>query len=354
MSLNQAQLFCLRWIQTERLGIRRFRQYVEAGLPLNSEQFEQDVLPLMTEIQASWQASAKKAEQVLKKCTKAKVQLMFYCDDDYPPMLKEISDPPIVLYVRGSRETLKGLFIAVVGTRKPTPVGERTTQKIIMDLQHEVLGICSGLALGIDGHAHHAALKSGLKTIAVLGTGVDIIYPSRHQPLADDILEADGAIISEMPLGTSARANHFPARNRIISGMSVATLVVEAALQSGSLITARQAIEQNREVFALPGSIHSSTSEGCHWLIQQGAKLITHADDILCEIGMFRDVLAPKKPLVDPSDPLLKLMDFELWRIESLAEKSNIPIEQLQYRLIQLEFEGIVKMHESTLWQRIK
>ena len=206
--------------------------------------------------------------------------LLVWSDADYPPLLREIADPPLLLYVIGRREALASPQLAIVGSRNPSPMGRENAQAFAKSLAGAGLAITSGLALGVDGAAHRGALAAGGHTIAVTGTGLDRVYPARHRELAHAIA-ARGALVSEFPLGTSPRPENFPRRNRLISGLSLGTLVVEAALQSGSLITARLAAEQGREVFAIPGSIHAPQARGCHALIRQGAKLVETAQDIV-------------------------------------------------------------------------
>lgn len=215
--------------------------------------------------------------------------LLVWPDLDYPPLLREIPDPPVMLYVMGNRRVLSRPQLAIVGSRHPTPMGGENARAFAKSLAGAGLVITSGLALGIDGAAHRGAVEAGGKTIAVVGTGLDRVYPPRHRDLAHDIIR-HGALVSEFPLGTPPKPENFPARNRLISGLSLGTLVVEAALQSGSLITARLATEQGREVFAIPGSIHSPQSRGCHALIRQGAKLVETAQDILEELGPLASV----------------------------------------------------------------
>jgi len=210
--------------------------------------------------------------------------LVTWADTDYPPLLREIPAPPVVLYVIGDRQSLSHPQFAIVGSRNPTPMGRENAQAFAKTLAGAGLTITSGLALGIDGAAHRGALDAGGKTIAVVGTGLDRVYPARHRDLAYAVVQ-QGALVSEFPLGTPPKSENFPVRNRIISGLSLGTLVVEAAVQSGSLITARLATEQGREVFAIPGSIHSPQARGCHALIRQGAKLVETAQDILEELG---------------------------------------------------------------------
>ncbi|MHB8622478.1 MAG: DNA-processing protein DprA [Sulfuricaulis sp.] len=221
--------------------------------------------------------------------------LIVWSDPDYPPLLREIPDPPAMLYVLGDRRLLARPQLAIVGSRNPTPIGRDNARAFATSLAGAGLVITSGLALGVDGAAHRGALEAGGKTIALAGTGLDRVYPPPHRDLAHDI-SRHGALVSEFPLATPPRPENFPRRNRLISGLSLGTLVVEAALQGGSLITARLASEQGREVFAIPGSIHSPQSRGCHALIRQGAKLVETAQDILEELGPLVSVVRRTAP----------------------------------------------------------
>ena len=205
-------------------------------------------------------------------------------DAAYPGLLREIADPPPLLYVRGDPAALVRPQIAITGSRNPTAEGRRNAEEFATALSCVGLVVTAGMALGIDASAHHAAIQAAGCTIAVMGTGIDRVYPSRHRDLAHNIAR-QGAIVSELPLGSAPQRENFPRRNRIISGMSVGVLVVEAGIRSGSLITARLGAEQGREVFAIPGSIHSPLARGCHALIRQGAKLVENASDVLEEIG---------------------------------------------------------------------
>jgi DNA processing protein len=211
-------------------------------------------------------------------------QLIPLDSEDYPSQLREIADPPVLLYVLGDSAALHSPQLAVVGSRNPTPVGTETATRFAAYLAQTGLGITSGLASGIDAAAHQGALSGNGRTVAVMGTGLDRVYPARHRDLAHAIAE-QGALVSEFPLGSGPRRGHFPRRNRIISGLAQGVLVVEAAIHSGSLITAQQALEQGREVFAVPGSIHNPNSKGCHKLLREGAKLVETAEDILEELG---------------------------------------------------------------------
>lgn len=280
-------------------------------------------------------------------------KIITLADSLYPPLLKEIPDPPPFLYVSG---TLDGSpkNIAVVGSRNPTAYGISTTQKLCADLSAHDITIISGMAVGIDTAAHRGALAGKGKTIAVLGSGFNKIYPSQNLSLFEKISEK-GAVISEFDLNAEPEAHHFPIRNRVISGMSMGTVVVEATRKSGSLITARLAADQNREVFAVPGSIQSFKSTGTHKLIKQGAKLIENAQDVLEELSAFIDV--PK--LIKHQDPNRTAQNLSLMtpeelsvykvlspypeHIDTIVRKTTIEPGKLLSILLQLELNGMVK-----------
>ncbi len=215
---------------------------------------------------------------------------------DYPCLLARIASPPPALFVEGMAAALALPQLAIVGSRSPTAIGRETATRFAAHLSRSGFAITSGLALGIDAAAHRGALDARGPTIAVLGGGLDRVYPVENASLAAAILAAGGAVVSEFPIGTPPLPSHFPRRNRIIAGLAVGTLVVEAALHSGSLITARLAADQGREVFAIPGSIHSPTARGCHRLIRDGAKLVETADDVLAELAPLLATLRPPQP----------------------------------------------------------
>lgn len=263
----------------------------------------------------------------------------------YPKQLKEISSPPLLLYLQGDLSLLTEPQIALVGSRKCTPYGQQKAYQFAGLLSEAGLTITSGLAIGVDGIAHQGALDKKGKTIAVLGTGLNNIYPKRHQRLAQTIIEK-GLLVSEFRPNTPPLPSNFPRRNRIISGLSLGVLVIEASKRSGSLITARYALEQNREVFALPGSIDNPEACGCHHLIQQGAKLIVNSDDICEEFSHLK--LSKKSEYCDPplitndNHPLLKYIDFHLTTLEQLLERSGLDLVNLQNQLIELEITGSI------------
>ena len=271
--------------------------------------------------------------------------------EDYPYLLKQIPDPPVGLFAIGDISLLKHPQLAIVGSRTPSVMGKETAFSFAKTLASAGMTITSGLALGIDGAAHEGALLVQGKTIAVCGTGLDKIYPDKHRTLAKKISE-QGLILSEFPLGTPPKAQYFPQRNRIISGLSLGVLVVEAALQSGSLITARTASEQGREVFAIPGSIHNPLVKGCHQLIRQGAKLVENVEDILEELGTLAglssfEVIPEKKESVLTLDEahqnLLDNIGHETTSIDVLAIRTGLETSIISTMLLNLELEGFVK-----------
>jgi DNA processing protein len=274
-------------------------------------------------------------------------------DADYPQALLQTPDPPPLIYVKGQLEFLNRPAIAVVGSRNATAQGKLTAESFATALSNAGLCVVSGLALGIDAAAHRGGLAGLSSTIAIVGTGLDKVYPARNRDLAHDIAEK-GAIISEFPLGTPPLAANFPRRNRIISGMTRGCLVVEAALSSGSLITARISNELGKDVFAIPGSIHSTLSKGCHVLIKQGAKLVDDAADILGELRLPVPAGGAAKADTGVSNhPLLAHMAFDPCDIDTLAGRAGLPVHEVSAALVQLELEGTVAGLPGGLWQRI-
>jgi DNA processing protein len=281
--------------------------------------------------------------------------LIAWDDADYPPALLALPDAPPALYMMGRRELLLQTAFAIVGSRHATPQGLDTAREFARALARSGLTIVSGLALGIDAAAHEGALETEASTIAIVGTGLDRVYPARNRPLALRIAE-HGVLLSEYSPGTPARKLHFPQRNRLISGVSCGVLVVEATLSSGSLITARLAGEQGRDVFAIPGSIHSPFSKGCHRLIREGAKLVETADDVLDELRGVRQARDPKAKQALPScageDPLLQAMGYDPVTIDVLAARMRVPAESIAARLVVLELDGRVAPLPGGMWQR--
>jgi DNA processing protein len=294
--------------------------------------------------------------------------------EDYPALLAQSTGAPLILYVNGDPGLLSMPQLAVVGSRNPTRGGERTALEFAAHLAASGLVITSGLATGIDTAAHEGALSANGSTVAVLGTGIDRVYPAANRALAHRIAER-GALVSEFPLGAQPEAWHFPRRNRIISGMSLGTLVVEAAHRSGSLITARLAAEQGREVFAIPGSIHNALARGCHRLIRDGARLVESADDIFAELAPLAGALGTRLSEPPPGggsgaaggaadaavagrdgdyDKLLEALGWEPVDMDRLIERSGLTIDQLSSMLLILELEGEVESLPGGKFSRVR
>ena len=281
-------------------------------------------------------------------------------DARYPQILLESADPPLLLYARGRIELLQAPAIAIVGSRNPTAQGLENARAFASHLSRAGWVVVSGLALGIDGAAHEGGLDGGAGTIAVVGTGLDQIYPARHRALTERIV-AGGLVISEFAIGTPALPEHFPIRNRIIAGLGRGTLVVEAALQSGSLITARLAAESGRDVFAIPGSIHSPQARGCHALIKQGAKLVDSASDIVDELPALAVVPTATRPAATAErvpaarkDPVLDALGFDPIGLDALIARTGRSAAELSARLLDLELQGRVARLAGQLFQRVE
>ena len=294
-------------------------------------------------------------------CTEKNNSLITLADSNYPAHLLTISDPPALLYVKGRPELLTAVSIAVVGSRNATTQGLINARQFSTELSQTGLTIVSGLAAGIDTAAHQGGLAGSGSTIAVIGTGADVIYPASNRDLAYQIA-AQGCLISEYPLGTPSVAANFPRRNRIISGLSRGVLVIEAAAQSGSLITARLASEQGRDVFAIPGSIHSPLSKGCHFLIKQGAKLVETAQDIIDELRLDNTPTTLGAMIADTDhaihiapthSALLSEMGFDPVHPDELALRCKMSFSELSAKLLMLELEGQVEVLASGLYRRV-
>ncbi len=292
-------------------------------------------------------------------------------DPHYPSQLLQLADPPLMVYVMGQTERTLGNAVAIVGSRNPTPQGAQTAEQFGEALSAAGLCVVSGLALGVDGAAHKGALRGGISaasdgqhwhTVAVVGTGLDRVYPRQHQTLAGQIA-LQGLLMSEYHLGTAPLAHHFPKRNRIIAALGLGTLVVEAALKSGSLITAKMALDLNREVLAIPGSIHATQSHGCHALIRQGAKLVENAQDVLEElqlapqqqVNLFVDALNSEEDAAasDGEHPLLTHMGFAPVSLDALQARCGLDTATLQAQLLTLELDGAVGRLPGGLFQRL-
>lgn len=296
--------------------------------------------------------------QALKSCNKQAVQndtrwlktrgsrhIVNYLDPRYPALLRELTDPPLLLYVDGDVRLLESCQLSVVGSRNPTPTGRELAFRFAANLSRLGLTITSGLAIGIDASAHRGALSVHAPTIAVMATGLDRAYPYQHQRLAEQISE-QGVLVSEMPIGTPPRKQAFPQRNRIISGLCVGTMVVEATVRSGSLITARLAGEQGREVYAVPGSILSPQSRGCHALLRDGARLVETEEDILTELThLCRPPLEASQPSSLPTDfqSLISFMGYDPVTIDVLVRRSGLTTDKVCSMLSRMELQGVVK-----------
>jgi len=274
-------------------------------------------------------------------------------DPAYPPRLFDLADPPPVLYLRGKPDLLGAPSIAVVGSRNATPAGNASAERFARELSISGLTIVSELALGIDTSAHRGGLAGRGSTIAVLGTGIDGIYPKRNEKIAEEIA-ADGALISEFPIGTAPLPGNFPRRNRLIAGLCRGVLVVEAALASGSLITARLAAEIGRDVFAIPGSIRSPVSRGCHALIKQGAKLVETVEDVLEEAAADVSTASPAFHYISTSESiLLQHMGYDTCNIETLCARSGLTADAVSAMLLALKLDGRVGNLPGGLYQRL-
>ena len=287
-------------------------------------------------------------------CEQNTVHVVHESSDLYPMLLRETKRAPNILYVRGDVDILSFPQIAVVGSRNPSPIGKRAAEEFSSHLAENGFVVTSGLALGVDTYAHSGVVNVHPKTIAVMGCGIDQIYPQRNKLLAEQILAQGGAIISEFPVGTLPQSQNFPQRNRVISGLSYGTLVVEAAIKSGSLITARFALQQNREVFAIPGSIHNPMSRGCHALIKNGATLVETGQDIVDQVQGFllREKesmqasleLFPEKQTARllNDNQVLACIGFEVTEVDIIADRTSLPINALLVELMELELAGFV------------
>lgn len=324
------------------------RNVLEKGLPeiITAGMFKADTIAALR--QPAWPM----VEQNITWANQENRHIVPFYDARYPPLLKEIPDPPLQLFIIGNPDTLWLKQIAMVGSRRPSHYGKEIARMLSRSLSRQGLAITSGLATGIDALCHKEALRAQQTTIAVIGCGLDKVYPRRHEQLSQAISD-NGALVSEFPLGTPPLPAHFPKRNRIISGLSLATLVIEASLRSGSLITARMANEQGRDVFAVPGSIHSPLSRGCHKLIREGAKLIENIDDILeellpvCQIRL-REVKqneqtpdhGVKSNINTDERKILHILEHEPVTIDTINLRTGIAVETISSLLLVLELQG--------------
>lgn len=346
----------LRLCLTPGLGAATIRRLLqEFGLPENVLSAGSRALLRVVGSEAAKALKAESVEAAVEEsllwASQPGNHVVTLADDTYPRLLLEISDPPPLLYARGDLALFDRPALAVVGSRNGTAQGLRNAQAFSRSFSDGGTTIVSGLALGIDAAAHRGGLAGAGSTIAVLGTGIDMVYPQRNAQLFADIADR-GLLISEYPVGTPAIGHNFPRRNRLISGLARGCLVVEAAMGSGSLITARFAAEQGREVFAIPGSIHSPLSRGCHALIKQGAKLVDAAEDVLAEFGDGRK--SPSPADTTPQAPrLLAHMGYDPVDIDALCERAGLPAEQVVAELLRLELAGLVATLPGGRYQRL-
>ncbi|MBL1141763.1 MAG: DNA-protecting protein DprA [Proteobacteria bacterium] len=298
-----------------------------------------------------------KINKILDWLNKPNRHLITILDSDYPELLKSIHSAPPILFAIGQREALGYIHFAIVGSRNPTTGGKRLAEEFAAELSKAGLTVCSGLALGIDYHSHLGALKVNCSTVAVLGNGLNSVYPARHKKIASQIIE-EGLLISEYPPDTKPNPGNFPQRNRIISGMSTGVLVVEAAKKSGSLITANYALEQGRDVFALPGSIHNPLARGTHSLIKQGAKLVETVNDILEELAPVASIVLNKSSYIDSDKQdydnleedyklLLDSMGYDSVSVDNLVILTGLTAEAVSSMLLILELQGMIESQQG-------
>ncbi|MEJ2609951.1 MAG: DNA-processing protein DprA [Candidatus Thiodiazotropha sp.] len=355
--------------QTSGIGSRYFLRLLshyktpEAILGANRKELEELGIP-QAAIANLLKQDRSRIETSLNWLEQPGHQLLTLADSNYPPLLLQINDPPPLLFLIGNANLLCQPQLAIVGSRNPTATGISNAQEFARCLAGSGVIITSGLAQGIDGAAHRGALQSGT-TLAVMGTGPDRIYPASHHELAHEIA-ASGLLLTEFPPGTTAKPENFPRRNRIISGLSLGTLVVEATQQSGSLITARLSIEQGREVFAIPGSIHNPQARGCHALIRQGAKLVESAQDIVEELGPLTGALtttphdtkeqpSPPRHEIDPEYARLnEALGFDPVSVDELIARTGLTAESVSSMLLLLELEGHVSSAPGGYYSRIE
>jgi DNA processing protein len=296
---------------------------------------------------------------VLRDLEKIGARMVTFSDPTYPEPLREIHDPPMVLYIKGLEIPCKSTFVAIVGSRNSTPYGLKTAENLAQGLARRGLGVVSGLARGIDSAAHWGCLAGRGFSVGVLGTGIDGVYPQSNKKLFDAMVEK-GAVITEFPLKTPPEPKNFPIRNRLISGLSRGVIVVEATMKSGSLITASVALEQSREVFAVPGSVHSFKSTGCHFLIKQGAKLVENADDVLDELGLNYTHAAKKDSYTEPALPPLEDNEKRVYdligdypvHIDDIVREGNLEPGTASAVLMRMELKGIVRQLPGKLFVR--
>ena len=364
---NEDWIDWLRLIQTTGVGLEKARKLLAVfGLPSNIFKADFSALSNVVPERVAMTLVRKIPDDILAQieltrlwCENPNNHVLTLIDPAYPKALLDIVDPPILIYAKGRIDLLSAQSIAVVGSRNATAQGIANAEKFSEALSQSGLTISSGMAAGIDAAAHQGGLRGPGSTVAVIGTGADIVYPSRNRGLAHLIAD-NGCIVSEYPLGMPAIASNFPRRNRIISGLAQGVLVIEAAAKSGSLITARMASEQGRDVFAIPGSIHSPLSKGCHQLIKQGAKLVDSAQDILEELSIKPHVdianirHSDMDDELDPDDLLLVALGYDPVHIDVLVDRTGYDIGNLTGLLLQHELDGKLESLSGGMVRRLK
>ncbi|MCO6439679.1 MAG: DNA-processing protein DprA [Nitrococcus mobilis] len=352
---GESRVAWLRLYRTPGLGVRTFQRILERfrtpAAFLAASREEQAQAGLAAEVLAALARIDEAGVEADLRWLEGEGHHLLCCTDpDYPELLRRIPVPPPLLFVVGQPAVLNQPQLAIVGSRNPTPGGMSNACAFAAHLASAGLTVTSGLALGIDAGAHRGALEADGLTVAVLGTGPDRIYPARHRDLAHAIAER-GALISELPIGSRPRREHFPRRNRIISGLALGTLVVEASPRSGSLITVQHALEQGREVFAIPGSVHNPLARGCHALIRQGAKLVESAADVLEELPPFAEAMAERPASPDPGKTpfldrdyrrVLTALGYDPVPADVLLQRTGLTPDTLSAMLLQLELMGYV------------
>jgi DNA processing protein len=366
--MDESLHFWVGLTRIEGLGVRGAHRLIQhfgspqAAYMASLTELESCGVPAHVAQAISAQAGLKEAEKEVREVAKADGRLIAADSEDYPPLLKQIPDAPLLLYVRGDARSLSQHAVAVVGTRRPSAYGSSVAHRLAHDLAQRQLVVISGLARGIDSAAHRGALEAKGTTVAVLGSGIDVIYPRENKRLAEQVAKS-GAVISEFPLGTGPTPENFPIRNRIISGLSLGVVVVEAAEYSGSLITARQAVEQNREVFAVPGNITSAQSFGPNHLIKQGAKLVDQWMDVIEEfpaeirMQLLPPAEASEGQLLDAQTGSLfeaslspdQKAIFEVLRadqalfVDEIVGAARVPQPRVLAALLELEMHGLIR-----------
>ena len=300
-----------------------------------------------------------RVKQILNRTNEIGAELLTYSSSNYPPHLKRIYDPPLLLWVKGNPSILQSKGIAVVGTRSPSGYGKRIAELLTKDLIHQQLTIISGLAYGIDTIAHQTTVEHAGNTIAVLGSGIDVIYPWRNSNLANKIIETGGAVISEFPPGSKPDAGNFPIRNRIVSGLSLGVLVIESGVQGGSLITAELALDQGREVFSVPHTMENVKGNGCNYLIKSGqAKLVQGVHDIMDELpvdakpGNYSKNIGEISKLDDVAKAICNHLESSEYSVDELAELMNMQTSSVLVQLLELEMNGLIRQKAGKVFKR--